>query len=71
VSAKTALELADAVRRGDEQAGPSTIWEAANRETSSTERIDLYTHAMFHAGFLVPGTGGTFAACPRCGADLS
>lgn len=58
-----ATRLADAIRRGDEQGGPSTVYAASvNRED--------YQHAMVHAGWVIHKSGATFVVCPHCGAHI-
>lgn len=67
VGQKSALEMADASRRGQDEATPYALWQRANEEArTESERRDLYRHAMVHAGHLVTKAGTTFRRCPIC-----
>lgn len=68
----SALDLADAVRRGDSDATSYELWRAADREAKGIEtaRRSIYRHAMIHAGFLVTAKGPPYRRCPDCREQL-
>lgn len=60
-----AIEMAREVRRGAAEHGPQALHAA------SLGRGDIYRHAMWEAGYVVPSnTGRASAVCEICGYDF-
>lgn len=72
------VALGDKQRRKPGAATPLSLWHSANQEANGSRdgRVQIYRHAMIHAGFLIekPKDGEPerpYAVCPLCEKDLT